>query len=105
MNHSLATIGLTTRLHRLTKQPGTCRTPLPVDGDASPSDRLLPGKGFTGIAYRGADGCLFDGVSSDPGVGIDFGPRFGKGDVVGCGLLVAEQRVFFTHNGKLAGKL
>lgn len=35
--------------------------------------------------------------------GEEFGPRFGAGDVVGCGLHVAAGEVFFTKNGELIG--
>lgn len=57
-----------------------------------------------GLAWRGVDGLLFRADDDGSNAGSDFGARFGPGDTVGCGLLVAERRAFFTKNGALTGE-
>lgn len=37
--------------------------------------------------------------------GVDYGPLYSTGDVVGCGLNVLEKTVFFTKNGVNLGEL
>ncbi|ELR18451.1 SPRY domain containing protein [Acanthamoeba castellanii str. Neff] len=49
--------------------------------------------------YHGDDGMAYH----NQGSGIPFGPRFGTGDTVGCGLIYETGEVFFTKNGKFLG--
>ena len=58
--------------------------------------------GCCGRGYHSDDGRLYAGS----GVGADFGPGFGEGDTVGCGVFQAENDdlcFFFTKNGVLLG--
>ena len=58
---------------------------------------LIPGWDCSSFGYHGDDGGLFHaGVSINP----NFGPSFGCGDTVGCGMDHAKQTMFFTLNGK-----
>lgn len=38
-----------------------------------------------------------------PGNGDEYGAKFEKGDVVGCGLIMPRRQVFFTCNGRYLG--
>jgi len=35
--------------------------------------------------------------------GEEFGPKFDKGDVIGCGLVMTKKQLFFTLNGRFVG--
>ncbi|KAJ9471066.1 putative E3 ubiquitin-protein ligase HERC2 [Diplonema papillatum] len=56
-----------------------------------------PGWGYGSSAYHGDDGMLFQGT----GKGRPFGPTFGVGCTVGCGLVTATKEAFWTVNGRL----
>ena len=56
--------------------------------------------GNNGIGYRGCNGMLYD-LNSDKGT--IFGPTFAKDDVIGCGMNLTTDQVFFTKNGKIIG--
>ena len=50
--------------------------------------------------YHGDDGAAFSGS----GKGAEYGPEYGKGDVIGCGVNFDEKIAFFTKNGSVLGK-
>ena len=52
-------------------------------------------------AYHGDDGGLFSSSSSGA---LRHLPRFGPGDVIGCGLNDDEKKIFYTKNGQLIGR-
>ena len=59
-----------------------------------------PGWDRASYGYHGDDGAAFHST----GVGsARFGPSFGVGDVVGCGLDYRDGSVFFTKNGRFVG--
>ena len=70
-------------------------------GLADPSFDLnrQPGWEPNSYAYHGHDGRRY--VDSERGE--PYGPRFGAGDVIGCGLLTDHREIFFTKNGALLG--
>lgn len=61
-----------------------------------------PGWEQDSYGWHGDDGKLFsgDGVTS---TSDSYGPPFGPGDVVGCGLDYTNGAVFFTLNGQYMG--
>jgi hypothetical protein len=69
------------------------------------SEGRMPGWDSRSFGYHGDDGHYFHG----DGVGIEFGPPFGSGDTVGCGIvyppLVRSGRLFFTKNGRYIGHI
>lgn len=54
------------------------------------------------ILYSGKIQALFDKYVKFQGVA--YGPTFGKGDVIGCGLNLVRKNVFFTKNGENLGE-
>ncbi|KAJ5698200.1 SPla/RYanodine receptor SPRY [Penicillium macrosclerotiorum] len=61
----------------------------------------LPGWEQESWAYHGDDGKSFFGESQ--GQGRTYGPTFGAGDTVGCGVNFAAGSAFFTKNGTFLG--
>ena len=59
-----------------------------------------PGWTEDSLGYHSDDGRRFfgSGTDSEP-----FGPSYGDGDVVGCGVHIPSMSVFFTKNGELIG--
>jgi len=53
--------------------------------------------------YHGDDGRLFGGEFSTRG-GTAYGPTFGEGDTVGCGVNFDTGTVFYTKNGEIIGQ-
>lgn len=50
-----------------------------------------------GMGFRGDTGRRY----RDSPAGEEYGPKFGGGDVIGCGYLTERGEVFFTKNGEL----
>jgi len=61
--------------------------------------RTFPGWAKFSWGYHGDDGKVYDN-----GTGKDYGPNFGKGDTVGCGVNWQDEAFFFTLNGKFLGE-
>ena len=55
----------------------------------------MPGWNKNTIGYHGDNGKVYKGKRN----GSKYGPSFGVGDVVGCGLDLKRNTVFFTKNG------
>lgn len=72
--HSRVTIGFTDKSFNMTRRPGREQNSYGYYGE-------------TGRKYRGGDD------------GEDYGPAFGKNDVVGAGIHLRKQEMFFTKNG------
>jgi hypothetical protein len=60
----------------------------------------MPGWDRYSYAYHGDDGGFFHGSGA---MRKQYGPRFGRGDVVGCGVDYLHNKIFFTLNGKSLG--
>ena len=56
--------------------------------------------GYDGIGYRGCNGMLYESFVRN---GTSFGPTFAKADVIGCGVNLTTDQVFFTKNGEIIG--
>ncbi|KAK0456873.1 ran-binding protein 10 [Armillaria borealis] len=59
----------------------------------------LPGWEPNSWGYHGDDGCSFATERN----GTAYGPTYGLGDVIGCGIDFTTDRAFFTRNGTLIG--
>lgn len=60
----------------------------------------MPGWDCLSFGYHGDDGGIFH---ASGGMVKHFGPSFGVGDTVGCGIDYVHQAIFFTLNGKFLG--
>ncbi|GLB36579.1 putative protein with domain in SPla and the RYanodine receptor [Lyophyllum shimeji] len=59
----------------------------------------LPGWEPNSWGYHGDDGCSFAAEKT----GTKYGPTFGTGDIIGCGIDFTTHKAFFTKNGALLG--
>ncbi|KDR85244.1 hypothetical protein GALMADRAFT_233989 [Galerina marginata CBS 339.88] len=59
----------------------------------------LPGWDTNSWGYYGDDGCALSAEKT----GSSYGPSFGNGDVVGCGVDFTTHKAFYTRNGTLIG--
>ncbi|KAK0648274.1 ankyrin repeat-containing domain protein [Cercophora newfieldiana] len=66
------------------------------------TDAML-GHKEAGWGYHGDDGCIF-GVDHRSGSGLPYGPKYGDGDVIGCGVNFDKGTVFYTKNGTIIGR-
>lgn len=46
-----------------------------------------------------SDGKIYHGKTA----GDEFGSKFDKGDIIGCGLVIPRKQIFFTLNGRFLG--
>ncbi|KAK9806165.1 hypothetical protein WJX72_003712 [[Myrmecia] bisecta] len=58
-----------------------------------------PGWEANSYGYHGDDGKKFNNMAH----GQDYGPKFEAGDIIGAGLHLGKQEMFFTKNGKHLG--
>ncbi|KAL7478430.1 hypothetical protein ACHAW6_004197 [Cyclotella cf. meneghiniana] len=65
----------------------------------SPRDKM-PGWDDHSYGYHGDDGGIFHGQGE---MIKRYGPPFGPGDTVGCGVEYSSRRIFFAKNGKFLG--
>ncbi|KAI8141164.1 concanavalin A-like lectin/glucanase domain-containing protein [Fennellomyces sp. T-0311] len=59
----------------------------------------LPGWDSDSWGYHGDDGHSFE----ESGTGKTYGPRFTTGDIIGCGINMANKTAFYTKNGTYLG--
>ena len=80
VRHDCAAVGLSTAQFRL--------------------NSAMPGWDGHSYGYHGDDGGIFHGRGKPKKC---YGPKFGPGDNVGCGLDYASRRIFFCKNGDFLG--
>ncbi|RYP08536.1 hypothetical protein DL764_001867 [Monosporascus ibericus] len=124
-------LGLTSTLHLVNWERGFCRANHPVpfgmtryyyeiavtqaaftDSVAlgftnryTPVDNLPGWQDYGGPnwGYHGGDGGLFE-YSSNNDYPQSIGPKWGMGDIVGCGIDFSRCTIFYTKNGELLGE-
>lgn len=67
--------------------------------DADASLNKMPGQDNPSWGYHGDDGRIM----ACQGTSKDFGPRYGAGDTIGCGVNFRKNSIFYTKNGLLLG--
>eukprot|EP00013_Stygamoeba_regulata_P001220 CAMPEP_0177637638 /NCGR_PEP_ID=MMETSP0447-20121125/5073_1 /TAXON_ID=0 /ORGANISM="Stygamoeba regulata, Strain BSH-02190019" /LENGTH=1331 /DNA_ID=CAMNT_0019139569 /DNA_START=180 /DNA_END=4171 /DNA_ORIENTATION=- len=68
-----------------------------LGGEGAPGESQ-PGWGEGSYGYHGDDGNKFSHGENEV-----FGPRFGTGDIIGCGHDTVKDEIFFTKNGQFIG--
>lgn len=63
-----------------------------------PLTRYQPGWRRGSYAWHSDDGKKFGGYTTS--FPVNYGPKFGAGDTIGCGWDQLKREIFFTHNGK-----
>lgn len=63
--------------------------------------KMLPGWDLHSYGYHSDDGGIYHGLGSQLS---KFGPSFGSGDIVGCGIDYRDHSIFYTLNGEFLGK-
>jgi len=63
--------------------------------------KMLPGWDIHSYGYHSDDGGIYHGVGRQLS---QFGPSFGLGDIVGCGIDYRDHSIFYTLNGNFLGK-
>lgn len=71
-----------------------------VATESFPVHSRMPGWDLQSFGYHGDDGGIFH---SSGGMVKQYGPTFGAGDTVGCGVDYVERGIFYTLNGKFLG--
>lgn len=68
-------------------------------GGSSVSLDMMPGWAKGSWGYHGDDGNLF--IHDESERGLEWGPRFIEGDVIGCCLSFRKRLIFYTRNGEV----
>lgn len=63
--------------------------------------KMLPGWDTHSYGYHSDDGGIYHGLGRQLS---KFGPSFGQGDIVGCGIDYRDHSIFYTLNGRFLGK-
>lgn len=70
-----------------------------ANGDFSVHTRM-PGWDHQSFGYHSDDGGIFHGAGSMIRL---YGPTFGAGDIIGCGIDYMHRAIFYTRNGEFLG--
>lgn len=62
-----------------------------------PSNKAL-GAAKNTYAFK-SDGKIYSNKAN----GDDYGPKFERLDVIGCGIIMSRKQLFFTYNGRYLG--
>jgi hypothetical protein len=63
--------------------------------------KMLPGWDTHSYGYHSDDGGIYHGLGRQLS---KFGPSFGQGDIIGCGIDYRDHSIFYTLNGQFLGK-